>query len=1089
MNRVLLPATLLLSLALVIPAELSPSQSHIPASLASASSADRESGVDILGKNANLDVRAVSLEQALLGLQHSAGLRLAYSPSLLPSDHYVTCRCSNLSVHDAMERLLAGTHLEVFVGGEHLVIRERSSTDLSRSQILSAAGRLHPSNPLNGNGHRLHVSPRRSMGSQVGAVSGQVLDAATRQPISTVQVSIPGTGLGTFTGQDGRYRLEGIPAGSHTLEVSRIGYRSIAREIAIVSGETIAEDFDLTQQALGLDAIVVTGTAGQARQREVGVSVARLNIEDAIEPFRSVESMLQAQAPGVSVVGTGASVGAGSMIRLRGVSSLSMGNQPLIYIDGVRIRSDGAPRNNPPVGFDGRGSDAFVTPLNEMNPDDIERIEIIKGPAATTLYGTEAAAGVIQIFTKRGAEGAARWTLQVDQGLNSSRRYGTPNEPYFRMEPVLRTGWNQSYSASVAGGVEAVQYYLSARLDSEEGILKRDSRDAVSLRGNLEARPRSNLTLSWNSSYSRTEISHTSSGNNSNGVVAIPLRMQNSALGSRWQEDLLRILEWDILNDHSNFTTGLTMTFLPVDFFSNRLTVGFNRFDAGMRNIRNFGFVLAPQGILSTQVFTSENLTVDYVANVTWQAADNLRTTFSFGGQWSAEDESHAQAYGEGLPGPSVPTVSSAALRSGFESRQRVVTGGVFGQSQFAFRDRYYLTLGLRLDGNSAFGSDLGFQAYPKIDGSWVVSDEDFWSENWGTLRLRGAYGQAGRAPGAFDAVRTWNPGGFAGFSTFLPGNVGNSELGPERSSEVETGFDLSILDDRLSTTVTYYRQRVTDALFPVTQIPSKGFQGSQLENVGEMENKGLEVSVTGELIASRDWGWTMNVGLSTNNNKVIDLGGAAPFSVSGGFVREGAPAPLRVSAKLLNPNEFADPVVELNHEFGPSTPTRTINLGTTVRMRGGVTLSARGEYQGGHYMFLSGARNTITRSTWPWCSETGSDGYNLIREGRVETLTAQERYMCSVRVAAGFPTVRGDFFRLRELSLRAPVQRFVPGTTNASLTLALRNWFDWLNSDWRLTGFDPEITGRGGLQAPAAGYPEAIPGPRTFTASLRVNF
>jgi len=184
----------------------------------------------------------------------------------------------------------------------------------------------------------------------------------------------------------------------------------------------------MEQEILGLDEIVVTGTAGAARRREVGNSVARIDLAQVDEPVANVEQLLQSRTPGLVINESAGMTGAGAQIRLRGSVSVSQSNQPLIYIDGIRVKSDAYKKNVPPADFSGRSGNVTASPLADINPEDIERIEVIKGAAATTLYGTEAAAGVIQIFTRRGASGAPRWTIQVDQGFNRLRPF-SPRAP------------------------------------------------------------------------------------------------------------------------------------------------------------------------------------------------------------------------------------------------------------------------------------------------------------------------------------------------------------------------------------------------------------------------------------------------------------------------------------------------------------------------------------------------------------------------------------------------------------------------------------------------------------------------------------
>ncbi|MGI9629320.1 MAG: carboxypeptidase-like regulatory domain-containing protein, partial [Longimicrobiales bacterium] len=261
--------------------------------------------------------------------------------------------------------------------------------------------------------------------AQDGTVTGQVTDATTQRPLGSVQVFLVDTGLGTLTRDNGRYILLNVPAGTYTLRAERIGYAATEIEVSVPSGGTSQQDFTMQSQALGLDEIVVTGTAGSARRREIGNSISQLNVaQDVVEPPANVDALLQGRVPGMAVTQSSASAGGGAMIRLRGNVSMTQSNQPLIYVDGVRVRSDGFAKNVPPIGYSGRSNNDVGSPLNSINPADIDRVEVIKGAAATTLFGTEASAGVIQIFTKRGSVGESRWTGQVEQGLARNLTFG-----------------------------------------------------------------------------------------------------------------------------------------------------------------------------------------------------------------------------------------------------------------------------------------------------------------------------------------------------------------------------------------------------------------------------------------------------------------------------------------------------------------------------------------------------------------------------------------------------------------------------------------------------------------------------------------
>ena len=316
----------------------------------------------------------------------------------------------------------------------------------------------------------------------------------------------------------------------------------------------------------------------------------------------------------------------------------------------------------------------------------------------------------------------------------------------------------------------------------------------------------------------------------------------------------MQILNWQLLSANTQAVTGLTLSHAPTANISQRLTFGLEQLTSDMRNIRPFGFLLFQEGIIGNTQWNNSLFTADYAGSVEVGISENLRSTWSVGGQYISEREADTWLWGRNFPGPGEHTSSSGATTGGEEREVESEQGGALRpDALFGYHDRYFVTLGLRLDGNSVFGEDFGIERYPKISASYVISDEAWWSPSWGETKLRGAYGIAGQAPGAFDALRTWTPAGFRGTPGFLPGTIGNPNLGPERSVELEVGFDSSLLDGRLAVDFTYYRQTTEDALFAVSQIPSVGFGGSQLENVGKIRNRGIELSISGDVLQSEE--------------------------------------------------------------------------------------------------------------------------------------------------------------------------------------------------------------------------------------------
>ena len=924
-----------------------------------------------------------------------------------------------------------------------------------------------------------------------GQIVGQVTDQATLRPLGEVQVYVQGAGLGALSRADGRFLILNVPVGTHTVIAERIGMQSASQEVTVAAGQAATVNFQLEAQALGLDELVVTGTAGAARRREVGTAVASINLADSPEPVVSVDQALAARAPGMTSLRSSGMAGSGSQIRLRGNVSIAMSNQPLVYIDGIRLRSDGYALNHAVGQHVAFGPKDVMGPLNDINPNDIERIEVVKGPAATALYGTEAAGGVIQIFTKRGSAGTANWTAQIDQGVNHVQKFGPETAPYMRLDPWLRDGWQQRYSLSVRGGAGTVAYYVSGSVEDNEGILPNDYENKYLLRGNVGFQPFAGLDLQWNTAITRQEIENSPSGSSPysishNGYKRSPADGRHATyVGSADAEVISRLLEYEINTDVNRVVTGLTATYTPMPRFTNRFTFGMDRIESDMRNVRPFGYINDPQGSVSDQAWTAEQLTADYVGTFDFRLSDALRTSLSWGGQSVVNREVELGASGRVLPGPGEHTVSSGATYVASERRQRVVNAGVFAQSLFDLNDRYFLTVALRIDGNSAFGEDFGLQPYPRATLSWVTSDESFWPENWGELKVRGAWGHAGRAPGAFDAVRTWEPIPWGGVTSFNPLNVGNPDLGPERTVELELGFDGSFFDERLRASFTYYDQETQDALIPVPLVPSMGFGGSQLRNVGTLANSGVELDLNGTVIQNQTLSWDLGTTIYTNESEAVDLGGSSGFSVSGGgWVQEGYPVPSVRFDKLLNPDELAEPEIEADHIFGANQPTLTVTPSTSVTFSNGIVVTARGEYQGGHYIWDRQSSSSAQRGqVSPLCDIA----YPLIQNGQRAQTTALDRYLCTGEYSAEL-VYPNDFFRLRELTVQAPVPFQIPGASSATLTASAQNFWTWKNDDF--LAMDPEMAGNEGMSSGLArSIWEHPPPPASFRVSLRINF
>lgn len=917
-----------------------------------------------------------------------------------------------------------------------------------------------------------------------GTVRGKITNPSGA-PVPNAQVFIAGTQNGGQSTADGTYTITRVTAGPVSVRVRMLGYEPVEKPVTVAAGQTTTLDFELKVSAISLDQVVVTGTAGSARKREVGNSIGQVSTANLPEVPTNVSNLLAGRVAGVQISGGTGNSGSGSAIRLRGATSLALSNQPLIYVDGVRTRSDEYPRNGIFQGATQRGANSYGSPLNDINPDDIERIEVVKGAAATTLFGTDAAAGVIQIFTKRGSQGAPKWNAQLNSGFAQLQKFGAGDAPLLYMDPFLRNGQRIGMQAQVAGGTNNnVRYLFSFGADNQDGVLELDNERKYQLRSNVDFSPMKNMQFSWNTSFSTNLITQTPAGNNAQGVTLNAFRRDRNYFGRADADTIKLVYQQRLTSNVDRLLMGATTTWTPIEHFSSRLVLGFDRSSLENRNVRPYGFPGAVTGIIQNQVWQNRIISLDWANNYDMQVTDDFKATLSAGTQYISSFIGDVVAYSENYPAPTNPTVASGSLRNADENRLKNVTGGAFGQALFGLKDKYFLTVGARIDGNSAFGNDFGFQTYPKASASWVVSDEGFWNEKFGTLKARAAYGAAGRAPTAFAAVQTWNPVGWGTAPAVRPLNLGDPNLGPERTVETEMGFDQTLFDGRFSVDFTYFKAVTSDALFFVRNIPSNGFLASSLGNAGKIQKSGVEAAINATLVDRQNFGVKAGLNVSTNQSKVLSLGGAPSFTVGNfGWVIEGQPAPVVRGRLIKNEDEIGAAIdTTVNHTFGPAQPTLILSPTLNITTWKGISISARGEYQGGAYINEDASFQALSRSVlWPTCERA----YPAIANN--QPLTPRERLTCIPANARQdmfiFPA---DFFKVRDITVMIPLGKLVPRTASSTLVFSAQNIF---RKNIGMPLFDPEMSGNDGFNAAVRYISEHIPAPAMFLTSLRISF
>lgn len=961
--------------------------------------------------------------------------------------------------------------------------------------------------------------------AQENAVAGTVVSAETGEPIAGAQIIDERTEQGTITGQDGRFLLRGLSGQEVRIRVSMLGYGSETRTVQV--GD-MAVRIELERSAIELDRIVVTGTAGRTQKRSIGNVVSTVDAEEITDKaaVTSVNEVLNGRVAGVTVLSSTGQVGGAGRVRMRGASTFSLSNAPLVYIDGIRVNNDEA---TGPIA-QGFGSQS-ISRWNDIDPDDIESIEIIKGPAAATLYGTEAANGVLQIITKKGAQGEPRFTARTTQGANwfqnpqgrlwenwgmvgdelqsitfSDLENNWPNEEFFR------TGHQQSYDVSVGGGTDLLRYYLSANYKDHEGVEPTNEMKQGGGRLNLTVTPSQALQITGNFGYTmgRTDLACEAGcgGVTWTTYLATPSNLDDPLRLGLWSgsAESYHELFW-IWQDIRRFTGSVQVNNNITDWLSHRLTVGVDQTredntDLMNRDDQYTGYdSFADRGYIDVVSREVNYATIDYSGTARFSLMEGLRAETSLGGQYYRNHTSFNEAYGEGFPVPGLRSVNATTQnRLAFHDFVTNTTVGVFGQAQLAHLDRRFVTVGLRADDNSAFGENFDLVYYPKVSGAWVLSEEDFFELPLiSTLRLRGAYGQSGQQPASFAALRTFAPvTGPGDVGTVTPQGVGNPDLGPERSQEIELGFDAGLIDDRIGVEFAYYRQNTDDAILLRQIAPSTGFSGSQWVNAGEIRNSGIELLLTAAAYQSDDVGVDLGFNISTNENEVLSLGDVTDedfitggtyiehrigFPVGSWFQRRVVSAERDGAGNIVNvmcEGETGSPVAcsEAPTVFlGRTQPDVQGGFNTTLTLFGNLRLFGQLDFKRG-YKKLDG--NLRVRCFF----------FDLCRENYVPEEFDALRI---ANIEGGFPSFLIDdasFTKLRELS----ASYFVPsswagrlGADNLTLSIAGRNLVTW--SDY--SGLEPEATFHSGSRGGdyALWEQTVLPQLATFVATVEISF
>ncbi|MCC9166191.1 SusC/RagA family TonB-linked outer membrane protein [Pontibacter harenae] len=959
--------------------------------------------------------------------------------------------------------------------------------------------------------------------AQSRTVSGRVTEQGTGEGLPGVSVAIKGTSTGTNTGIDGGYTIT-VPNDNATLVFKFIGMAT--QEVAVGGRSTV--NVTLSPDNQQLNEVVVTGYTTQTR-RETAGSIAVVEAEEvAMVPLGSFDQALQGKAPGILVQANSGQPGAAANILIRGRGSILGSNEPLYVLDGIQISAND---------------------FASLNPADFASFNILKDAAATSVYGSRGANGVIVITSKKGAAGKTRFNYNVQYGFSKAPESGIElmnsnqkldyelmrGNPYrwdaddlARLRQIdtdwgdvfFQTGRTANHTVSASGGAGKTTFYLSGSVFDQTGTVQNTGLERYTGRANIETNA-GNFTFGINSTVGVSDFTNTSENNTG---IATPLNAINwtnpyetpydadgnyTQIYSGQPNALQELLENSNLRKQikgvGNVYVSYDAPFLPGlvlrtswggDFRSNETTSFVNpttysgQFSTGGSGSfgrgysRDFRYTGTTSASYSKDFGTEHTLTVALFNEI---VSSNGRN-FSFTG------------YGLGGPFQNEAGITPGNATNGFIPS--VGGGGVenallsyFTNINYGFRDRYYLTLGARRDGSSRFGANRRYANFGSVGFSWIVSDEAFMeglTDVFNQLKFKVSYGSSGNQAGigSFESRELYGRAIYNGVFGLAQTQLANPDLQWERKNIFNTGLEFATLNGRLRATVEYYNSLTTD-LFLNRQLSRTTGYSELTSNIGELQNRGFEFFLDGDIIATENFTWTANVNLTRNQNEVKQLVGEGDNDIIEGVIitREGESmnSIYVVPFAGVNPDNgnalYRTLDGELTETYDPSN--RVIvgsaevpffgGFGSAINFKG-LELNAFFSFQRGNTVYNNDLNN-VTNPAYFYDNMSVELLNEWQQPGDITNVPrAGNRY----RSATTRFVEDGNFLRLRNLNLSYTLPtRLVSAIKLNSLRVFVQgqNLVTW--TDFR--GWDPEIAG---VSLTGAQYPAL----RTVTFGLNVG-
>lgn len=773
--------------------------------------------------------------------------------------------------------------------------------------------------------------------AQTITVTGRVVAEKDGQPVAGAYVLVNGTTIGTITNELGEFGIREVPASSKELIVTFLG---LATTSAPVQAEPLT--IVMREDQNFLDDVVVVAYGTVRREAATGSVTSVKNEQLAQVPATSVDKMLAGKMAGVTITSGSGQPGSTSTIRVRGISSINAGNEPLWVVDGIPVMSNDF-RQLSNAGVGGGSSSTF------LNPNDIESITVLKDAAAASVYGSRAANGVILVTTKSGKAGKARFTARAKYGaqqlindknwrpltgeelidyrrtaaINAGYDPYNPADQYYTPDTLLENGttnWYdaltklgslQEYEVNATGGNNKGSYYASAAYHKNEGVFAGIDYSRFSARVNADFQllPTLKSGARFNLSYSDSNSGQMGDLFYSNPQYAMfsiqpwtPFKNEDGSFNVNIPENSdtnpAADAYYDTYNDKDYRLQGsLYLEWKPIKQLTFKTT---NALEFVYVDSKQYWSAETNKGTATLFKYWTKDLRYTTSNTVTYDDKFGLHSVRVLAGQEAMVDTyDYLGGYSPNvnplIPFPNTSTPEADEVAYGLTDESMV---SFFGVADYNFDNKYYFQGSVRADGSSLFGAENRWGVFWSLGGSWNITKENWMAptRNWLSLaKIRASYGVNGNnniaAYRAYGIYSTMTYGSYVGM---VPSRPENPNLSWEKNKTVNVGLDLGFFDDRLTASVDWYNRNTEDMLLSKRVPYTTGF-GSNFVNIGAIRNRGLELQLEGILVNTHDVQWTAGFNIAFNRSKVLDLADSEYLSVGDGRASSNTGTPVRI--------------------------------------------------------------------------------------------------------------------------------------------------------------------------------------------------